>query len=83
MEASDKESFTVPHVENDSQWETFLQEILAKAERLAFSIEQLDETQLFAVFDHEKYGNYYRNILGVIEHTQYHLGQIALLKKMI
>ena len=31
----------------------------------------------------EKYGNYFRNILGLIEHTHYHLGQIALLKKFI
>ncbi|HAI83731.1 MAG TPA: DUF1572 domain-containing protein, partial [Chitinophagaceae bacterium] len=28
-------------------------------------------------------GTYYRNILGLIEHTHYHLGQIALIKKII
>ena len=33
-------------------------------------------------FFHEKYGNYYRNLHGVIEHAHYHLGQIALIKKM-
>jgi hypothetical protein len=29
----------------------------------------------------EKYGSVLRNIMGVIEHTHYHLGQIVLLKK--
>jgi hypothetical protein len=30
-----------------------------------------------------KYGNYFRNIAGVVEHTHYHLGQIALIKKLL
>lgn len=81
--ASDKESFAVPHFENDVEWKNFIQEILAKAERFALAVEQLDETKLYAVFEQEKYGTYYRNILGLIEHTHYHLGQIALLKKMV
>jgi hypothetical protein len=29
----------------------------------------------------EKYGNYYRNIHGIIEHIHYHLGQIVLIEK--
>jgi len=31
----------------------------------------------------EKYGNYYRNFHGIIEHCHYHLGQIVLIKKML
>jgi hypothetical protein len=30
-----------------------------------------------------KYGNYYRNLHGIIEHTHYHLGQIVLIKKLL
>jgi len=30
-----------------------------------------------------KYGNYFRNIVGVIEHIHYHLGQIVLIKKIL
>lgn len=56
LEASDKESFTVPHVENDLHWDGFVQEILAKAERFAQAIEQLNESKLYAFFDQEKYG---------------------------
>jgi hypothetical protein len=40
-----------------------------------------------AIFDEpfvdEKYGTLLRNIEGVIEHSYYHLGQIALIRKMI
>jgi hypothetical protein len=81
--ASDKESFAVPHFENNLQWEGFVQEILSKAERFALALEQLDDEKLYAVFEQEKYGTYYRNILGLVEHTHYHLGQIAVLKKMV
>ena len=31
----------------------------------------------------EKYGNYFRNLTGIIEHLHYHLGQIVLIKKLI
>ena len=34
-------------------------------------------------FSDEKYGNYYRNIHGIIEHMHYHLGQIVLIKKIL
>ena len=40
--------------------------------------ERLDEN-----FVDEKYGNYTRNIDGMIEHSYYHLGQISLIKKII
>ncbi len=44
-------------------------------------IEQLPESKLWETFSDEKYGNYYRNIHGIIEHIHYHLGQIVLIKK--
>ena len=31
----------------------------------------------------EKYGTYYRNFHGLIEHAHYHLGQIVLIKKLV
>jgi hypothetical protein len=53
------------------------------AETFAGLIERLPESRLGETFADEKYGNYYRNIQGVIEHTHYHLGQIVLLKKLL
>ena len=53
------------------------------AETFASLVEQLPEAKLWEDFWGSKYGNYYRNIHGVIEHTHYHLGQIVLIKKML
>jgi len=43
----------------------------------------LPESKLSETFLDEKYGNYYRNIHGIIEHTHYHLAQIVLIKKLL
>ncbi len=56
---------------------------MADAESFAIQIETLDEAKLFEDFADPKYGNYYRNLHGIIEHTHYHLGQISLIKKII
>ena len=45
-------------------------------------IAQLPDSRLEAIFVEEKYGTWFRNIHGLIEHTHYHLGQIAIIKKM-
>ena len=44
---------------------------------------QLSEIQLWENMSDEKYGNYYRNVHGIIEHSHYHLGQILLVKKLL
>ena len=54
-----------------------------QAETFAALIEIVPEKKLWEDFTDKKYGNYYRNLNGVIEHTHYHLGQIVLIKKMI
>ena len=53
------------------------------AENFAILIEHLPEAKLGEIFTDEKYGNYYRNVHGIIEHTHYHLGQIVLIKKIL
>ena len=45
--------------------------------------EQLPDKKWEEIFVQEKYGTYYRNLHGLIEHTHYHLGQIVITKKMI
>jgi hypothetical protein len=55
----------------------------ADAENFANLIEQMPENMLWEDFFEGKYGNYYRNLHGIIEHAHYHLGQIVLIKKMI
>jgi len=51
--------------------------------KLADLTEALPESRLQETFADEKYGNYYRNLHGLIEHTHYHLGQIVLIKKLL
>ena len=54
-----------------------------QAEQFAKLVEQLPDSQLFDDFSDKKYGSYFRNLQGIIEHTHYHLGQIVLIKKII
>jgi hypothetical protein len=53
------------------------------AETLAILIEKMPEEKNIETFVDEKYGNYLRNIIGVIEHLHYHLGQVVFLKKLL
>nr|WP_294873143.1 DUF1572 domain-containing protein [uncultured Pedobacter sp.] len=83
LEASDKYSFDLPPIESQRDWDNLLDKTFADAETFALLIEQLPEHKLWESFADEKYGTYYRNIQGIIEHTHYHLGQIALIKKIL
>lgn len=84
LEGNDKLSFAHPPIGSQEDWEEFQQKILADAEACAKLIEQLPEERLFEDFAGlDKYGIYFRNINGIIEHTHYHLGQIALIKKLL
>jgi hypothetical protein len=56
---------------------------LHNAETFASKVEQMEDTLFDQPFVDEKYGNYLRNIEGVIEHSYYHLGQVSLIRKMI
>ena len=81
--ASDEESFILPIINNENEWQQFLHKKYEEAEQLATLIEKLSEEKLNEYFTDEKYGTYYRNIVGMVEHLHYHLGQIVLLKKII
>ncbi len=79
----DEESFNHPSILSQQDWENMLKKVWIDAEIFANLIEQLTDEKLMDNFAEEKYGNYYRNIHGIIEHTHYHLGQIVLIKKII
>jgi hypothetical protein len=83
LNASDKFSFDVPPIHNQAEWDQLVVRALADAEHFAALVEQLPESRFREVFVDEKYGNYHRNIYGIIEHTHYHLGQIVLIKKIL
>lgn len=83
LNAKDKYSFDHPPIQSQEDWEKLLNKTWDDAENFATLIEQLPESKLGETFTDEKYGNYYRNIHGIIEHTHYHLGQIVLIKKLL
>ena len=83
LDAKDKFSFDLPPVQSQEDWDKLQHIVWTDAEKLATLIEKMTEEKLWQTFADEKYGTFYRNFLGVIEHTHYHLGQIVLLKKLL
>lgn len=83
LNASDKYSFDLPPIQSEKDWEVLLNKFWRDAENFAKHVEQFPEEKLWDDFSEGKYGNYLRNIQGLIEHTHYHLGQIVLIKKML
>jgi uncharacterized damage-inducible protein DinB len=81
--AADKFSFDHPVIASQADWDAFLNTVFSEAETLSELIAKLPDSILVEIFTDEKYGNYYRNLQGMIEHTHYHLGQIVIFKKMI
>jgi hypothetical protein len=83
LDAKDALSFVHPEINTQQDWEQLLNKAWADAEAAAVLIENMPNIKLHENFTDEKYGNYYRNINGMIEHMHYHLGQIVLIKKII
>lgn len=83
LDAHDKYSFDCPPVQSQQDWENLLQKMWTDAETLVHLVEQLPDEKLWADFSDKKYGTYYRNLHGMTEHSHYHLGQIALIKKIV
>lgn len=83
LQASDRFSFDVPVIASQHDWQQLVDKSLTEAELMAVEIEKLPDEQLSKDFADPKYGNYYRNLHGIVEHTHYHLGQIVLIKKLL
>ena len=82
LDAHDKFSFDCPEITSESDWENLKHKLFSDAESYVSLVEQLPDSKFSEIFCLEKYGNYYRNVHGIIEHSHYHLGQIVILKKM-
>lgn len=83
LDGNDKLSFDHPAINTQEDWDALLETVWKSAKLFSEQVASLSEEKLWETFCDEKYGNYYRNIQGVIEHSHYHLGQIAILKKLI
>lgn len=83
LDGHDKFSFDLPPIFSEDDWQALLTGLFDRAMEFAALIEQIKDEKFFQPFADPKYGDYYRNLAGIIEHTHYHLGQIVLIKKMI
>jgi uncharacterized damage-inducible protein DinB len=83
LNAKDEYSFQHAPVTSLVEWQQLVDKCFTDAQHFATLIEQLPEEKLWEDFVDPKYGNYYRNLHGIIEHVHYHLGQIALIKKLV
>ena len=83
LDISDKYSFDMPPINTELDWLQMVNTFIYNAELFVSNVEKMNEEKLFQNFVKEEYGNYLRNIEGVIEHSYYHLGQVVLIKKLI
>ncbi|RYY93428.1 MAG: DinB family protein [Chitinophagaceae bacterium] len=83
LDGRDSDAFRHPPIAGEADWQALLARCWSDAEALAALVEGLPDSRLDETFVHEKHGSWYRNLLGMIEHSYYHLGQIVLLKKAV
>lgn len=81
--AKDTYSFNHPPINSEDDWNKMLVKTFEEADAFSKQIALTPEDLLWKNFTDEKYGIYYRNLHGIIEHCHYHLGQIAVLKKLV
>lgn len=84
LDSNDKYSFDAPKITSQIEWQKFVDKTFDEAEQLAKILEAQPDKMLWTIIDNQKkYGTYYRNLQGIVEHCHYHLGQIVLIKKII
>ncbi len=83
LQLSDSLSFLHPAIESEADWNAFKQEFVKLVEEFALRLEQVPDSEMDKTFVQEDYGSLFRNLVGVLEHGYYHLGQIVLIKKMV
>jgi hypothetical protein len=83
LNAHDQDSYSHPSIGSEQDWHSLLYKVFSDAEQFAQIIENLEDDKLDENFLDGKYGSYFRNLEGAIEHGNYHLGQISLIKKIL
>lgn len=79
----DLDSFKVPEINGIKDWEKLKNQTWIEVEHFAQLLEAMPEEKLWDFYKKEAYGTCYRIFQGIIEHGYYHLGQIAVIKKIL
>lgn len=82
LEASDRASFEIPEPATEDTFAKAKAYLFSEAKNIVSVINEMTDEQMLSDFYGNKYGNCYKNIVGIIEHCHYHLGQIILIKKV-
>ncbi|MFT7588743.1 MAG: putative damage-inducible protein DinB [Limisphaerales bacterium] len=83
LTANDKYSFDLPEIKTEEDWLKLKEKLFTDSEEFANLVEKMPESRIWEYVSEEKYGTFYKNIHGIIEHTHYHLGQIVIIKKRV
>lgn len=83
LDIRDQYSYDMPSITSQQEWDTMRENIYRNAEYFVYLVEQMPTSKLNDPFTDEKYGTYLRNLMGMLEHSYYHLGQIVLIKKLL
>ncbi len=83
LDIRDKYSYDLPPIRSQADWDQLLTKMWADAETFAQMVADMPDEILEQDLFGPKYGNYFRNLHGLIEHCHYHLGQIVVVKKLL
>jgi len=83
LHAKDELSFSHPEIQTIVEWDAFVNGLFEETNSVCNLLRVVEDERWSTVFTDAKYGTWMRNVLGIIEHLHYHLGQIVILKKEI
>jgi uncharacterized damage-inducible protein DinB len=77
-----EKDWPAPHEDSEAAWIAAQDRLFRNAEKLAKAIEKFDDARLQATVPGRSYDFYYL-FHGIVQHSLYHAGQIAMLKKAL
>lgn len=82
LDAHDKFSYDLPPINSEEDWQKLLDKTWKEAEAVTGLLRKMPEKTLSEPMDTGKYGSWFKNLLILLEHSNYHIGQIVLIKKL-
>ena len=83
LDAHDKYSYDMSPINSEDDWQELLTKCRKDAEEFISLVEKMTDEELSKPMDTGKYGDWFKNLLIIQEHSNYHLGQIVLIAKML
>lgn len=80
---TDTKSFLMPAIASEDDWQQLLLQIKQQVQNTCAVLQNAPDTVWETWFIDEKYGTVQHNIMGIIHHVYYHLGQMVLIQKQL